>query len=307
MFAGVTMKKRYLLAVPCALVLFACVEAVARFGLGLGTPPLSVAHPKIEYMFAPDQDLQRFGNRQLYNELGMRSPGLDEVSAPRRVLVMGDSVVNGGSLTDHAMLATTLLSDDQVFFGNVSAGSWGPANLAAWLGELGHQGADTAVIVLSSHDFGDIPNFEALDPNTHPTRAPILAIQELITRYLPRFIPSFLTAPVAEDQLEETLPEVGRDGVRRLLDALANAGLKVCLVQHLTETELSSTPESGWAEIGRMFQARTYPIVQLSERIAREQAAGRSPFRDDIHLNDLGQATLAEAVKDCDSRAKLEG
>ena len=49
-------------------------EGVERFGLEqLGTPPLSIAHPKFGYMFAPDQDVMRFGNRQLYNELGMRS------------------------------------------------------------------------------------------------------------------------------------------------------------------------------------------------------------------------------------------
>ncbi|MCW4153907.1 hypothetical protein OM427_30890 [Halomonas sp. 18H] len=47
-------------------------ELVARYGLGLGTPPLSVSHPKIEYMFAPNQDVSRFHNRQLFNEYGMR-------------------------------------------------------------------------------------------------------------------------------------------------------------------------------------------------------------------------------------------
>jgi hypothetical protein len=219
---------------------------------------------------------------------------------------MGDSVVNGGNLTDHAKLATTLLSNNQIFFGNVSAGSWGPANLAAWLDEFGPQGADTAVIVLSSHDFGDVPTFAALDPNTHPTRAPALAIQELFIRYLARFVPMFLTASDPENQPDATSPEVGREGLQQLLDALANAGLKVCLVQHQTETELLSSPESGWTEIGRMFQASGYPIVQLSQWITPELASGQSPFRDDIHLNDLGQVALAEAIRDCAAQAKRQ-
>lgn len=301
------MRKRTLLLASCALALFAGAEAFARFGLGLGTPPLSVTHPTIEYMFAPDQDVRRFGNRLLYNELGMRSPRLDAVAASRRVLVIGDSVVNGGSLTDHAALATTLLSDDNVFFGNVSAGSWGPANMGAWLEEFGAQGADTAVIVLSSHDYGDIPNFEPLDPNTHPTSSPVLAVHELVTRYLPRFLPAFGTMPVSEEEREPELPEAGRKGLHRLLDALAEGGLKACLIQHLTETELSSAPERAWAATGEIFQARGYPIVQLSHRIAREHAAGRRLYRDDIHLNDLGQVALAEAIRECDSQAKREG
>jgi hypothetical protein len=53
-------------------------EMVARFFLGLGTPPLSVAHPRIEYMFQPNQDIRRFGNQVLINQYGMRSEALPE-------------------------------------------------------------------------------------------------------------------------------------------------------------------------------------------------------------------------------------
>src|SRR5687768_7294859 len=49
-------------------------ELFARFVLGLGDPPLSVAHPTIEYMFKPSQDCRRFSNTVSYNAYGMRSP-----------------------------------------------------------------------------------------------------------------------------------------------------------------------------------------------------------------------------------------
>jgi len=42
-------------------------EAVARYGLGLGDPPLSMAHTDIEYVFRPNQECLRFGNRVAYN------------------------------------------------------------------------------------------------------------------------------------------------------------------------------------------------------------------------------------------------
>ena len=60
----------YLLFLAFGLML---AEAGARWGLGLGAPPLSMEHPEIDYLFAPNQDVNRFGNRQLFNSYGMRS------------------------------------------------------------------------------------------------------------------------------------------------------------------------------------------------------------------------------------------
>lgn len=51
-------------------------EVVARFVLGLGDPPLSVAHPTIEYLLKPNQVVHRFGNRYLVNQYGMQSEPL---------------------------------------------------------------------------------------------------------------------------------------------------------------------------------------------------------------------------------------
>lgn len=186
--------RKFTVAMAALLLGLGGAELGARYVLGLGTLPLSVTHPTIEYMFAPNQDVQRFGNRQLYNEFGMRSVGMEEVFQPRRVLVLGDSVLNGGNQTDHADLATTLSTDDKIFFGNVSAGSWGPANMGAWIDRYGFLEADTLVVVLSSHDLRDIPTFAALDPLTHPTRMPVSALVEGVERFLPRYLPASLTA-----------------------------------------------------------------------------------------------------------------
>lgn len=149
-------------------------------------------------MFAPDQEVYRFGNLQAYNAQGMRSPPMETVFQPRRILVFGDSVLNGGNLTDQSELGTTLATSDDLFFGNVSAGSWGPANMHAWFREFGSMGADTAIIVVSSHDLSDLPSFEPLDPTTHPMQPPLSALTEAFTRYIPRYIPSLSSAPSAE-------------------------------------------------------------------------------------------------------------
>lgn len=48
------------------------------------------------------------------------------------------------------------------------------------------------VLVASSHDVTDNPTFAPPDPNTHPTKKPLLALTEGLTRYLPRYLPAFL-------------------------------------------------------------------------------------------------------------------
>ena len=173
-------------------------EIFARYYLGLGTPPLSMSHPSIEYLFKPNQDLHRFGNHFLTNQYGMRSETFSRKKNNNecRVMVFGDSVVNGGNLTDHANLATTILKDKlskildkNVVVGNISAGSWGPGNWLAYAQEYGFFDADIIVLVISSHDYIDNPTFQPLDKNTHPTTKPISAFIEGIERYVPRYFP----------------------------------------------------------------------------------------------------------------------
>ena len=165
-------------------------EAVARFGLGLGDPPLSVVHPTIEYMYKPNQDVMRFGKNFIINHYGMRSENfpIEKSEKELRVMVFGDSVVNGGNLTDHADLATTLLENRisdghkrNVRIGNISAGSWGPGNWLAYVKEYGFFGADIIILIISSHDAGDNPIYAPLDTNTHPQIKPTSAMWEGLT------------------------------------------------------------------------------------------------------------------------------
>lgn len=268
--------------------LAAAGEMAARFVLGLGTPPLSIAHPTIEYMFAPNQDVWRFGNHFLTNEYGMRSPPLIG-DTRRRVLVLGDSVPNGGNLTDQRALATSLLSDDATVYMNASAGSWGPPNMLAYVQAFGFFGADRTVIILSSHDAGDVPTFGPLDPNTHPTTRPFSALYEAATRYLPRFLPGQAVAEAAA--VPSPAGGAAIPALRQLLISAADHG-PVCLVLH--STRLEGDTEEPFAELLRTGQETGATIVR--------DAAFLDPatsYRDLIHPNDQGQRDLARAIASC--------
>ena len=174
-------------------------ELVARYALGLGNPPLSQPHPTIEYLFKPNQDVKRFNNRVLINAYGMRSHQFpkQKPAGEFRLMVFGDSVLNGGNLTDHENLGTKIAQKElegllgkPVQVGNISAGSWGPGNWLAYAKEFGFFGADLVVLVASSHDIADNPTFAPLDPNTHPQKAPVSALIEGAVRYLPHYLSS---------------------------------------------------------------------------------------------------------------------
>ncbi|MCC6134828.1 MAG: hypothetical protein IT491_05555 [Gammaproteobacteria bacterium] len=185
-------------------ILIGAGELFARYVLGLGDPPLSLAHDQIEYLFKPNQDVMRFGHRIIINAYGMRTENFPKAkpAGEFRVMVFGDSVLNGGNLLDHSTLATTLLSkrlsdalERPVVVGNISAGSWGPGNWLAYAQEYGFFDADIVMLVISSHDYADNPTFAPLNPLTHPQERPWSALWEGVTRYLPRYLPRISAAP----------------------------------------------------------------------------------------------------------------
>ena len=297
------------LAAICALLLAG--EWYARSALGLGDPPLSITHPRIEYLYAPNQDVRRFGKRFLVNDYSMRSApfaarkGADE----HRVLVFGDSVVNGGNLTDHQDLATTRLAHDllpfaggnKVVVGNVSAGSWGPGNWLAYSQAYGFFEADVVVLVASSHDVTDNPTFAPLDPNTHPTKKPLLALTEGLTRYLPRYLPAFLRGggSMSEGKQEPT----GQDRVRGLADlrafllAARASGAAVVLVQWPERGEVTAgVPTGGFADLTELASELGVRNVVAAPAVAAALAQGRALYRDKIHPNDEGQQLLADVL-----------
>ena len=88
-------------------------EVFARYVFRLGTPYLYQTDPEIEYMLKPNQDVYRFGNHIIVNQYGMRSASFPEEKSDdeRRIMIFGDSVLNGGNLTAHPDLATSILED----------------------------------------------------------------------------------------------------------------------------------------------------------------------------------------------------
>lgn len=311
-------RSRWLPTAVGLLVLVGLAELAARAFLGLGDPVLYVADPQVEYMLRPDQDVTRLGHRIVVNRYGMRSRPMAEHKSDERelrILVMGDSVVNGGNRIDHSELATTRLEQQleralgrPVQVGNVSAGSWGPANLLAWTRQFGFLDADAIVLVLSSHDASDVPTFAPLDPVAQPVTKPLSALVEGASNYLPKLLSLSRPGMSTEDQSHTRPPdEAALQAFRQLVQGALATGACVSLVQHATQAELSGGLGPGYEAL--RSAAIDLGIEFLDDASALSEAVRRSPspFQDNIHLNAVGQDVLArvlsQAVQSCTTRA----
>ena len=299
------------------LILFAFIvmsvvvaELVARYALGLGDPPLTVADSEIDYIFAPNQNCNRFGNRIVYNDASMRCDfnvlmGGGNLS---RIFVIGDSVVNGGVLTDHKDLATTMLQEkfDQsrkiIQVCNVSAGSWGPGNYAAYLRK--HKGLvganDIVVVEVNSHDlWEDDPKkmggkMVGAD-NFLIARKPWCALWEGLDRYfIPRVrrwlgkasINTKVDVPKWEKDAES---EQAKFNLRMLDEMYSLPWKKKFLLIWRSKQEIVEDKETvGESAFRKYAISKDIPIIiiRLSE----------SDYRDTIHPSIQGQKAICDAI-----------
>jgi lysophospholipase L1-like esterase len=302
-------RSRPLWSIAALLTLLGVAELAARVFLGLGNPVLYVADPTIEYMLRPNQDVRRFGKHIFVNQYAMRSESFPEHKRNAdelRVLVMGDSVVNGGNRTDQSQLATTLLRDRlvaetrrPVVVGNVSAGSWGPPNMLEWTRSFGFLAADVVVVVLSSHDASDVPTFASLDSTAQPTARPISALLEGMVNYLPRILPwgPSSAGGTAEMQSDMRAPdEAALDAFSQLVRDARRAGACVSMVQHLTKAELADRPGPGHRALQSLAAELSVPNFDDAHTLSAAVRTEPSIYRDNIHFSDAGQRILADEL-----------
>lgn len=199
MFERLSRQEKYLSgAILLLLGGFVVSELAWRWLWGLGQPVLLQTDPDIGYLFQPNQQTHRFGRQLQYNRHSQRSEPLRQPQPPLRILMTGDSVLNGGNLIDQtetiaeqveAQWAAQLEFDvppDSVEVLNASAGSWGLGNQWAYLQRFGDFDSELLILQIGTHDLvqatstgehiGKVPNF--------PDRAPVLAWQEVWSRYV---------------------------------------------------------------------------------------------------------------------------
>lgn len=320
-------RRRSLIVLAVVASLVGIAEGALRLIWGFGTPVLYQWDADLEYRMVPNQSVTRFGKRIETNSLGLRSP---ECPATRqndrelRVLVLGDSVVNGGSHVTQSDLATerlaarlTQVTDRPVTLINGSANSWGPANQLAFLRRYGTFDADIVVLVVSSHDLVDVPVHLA-EAKAHPGAVynqPWCALSEVAGLAWARLVPASVPDPPSER--DAGLAAAGLAALGELLDELRARTPRLLVAMHWDrEEQAAGTPRAAHDTVLAVVREKGIATLELGpgyaaaaadpSSVAATMGLGDSTegasaitrgspaiMHDRIHPTAFGQAALA--------------
>jgi hypothetical protein len=189
-------------------------ELALRWIFGFGKPLLYLGDENIGYLLAPNQRVKRLGNRIQVNQFSMRNDSIEPERSLHtlRILMVGDSIINGGWWTDQskilseglrASLSQSLSQSSSsnssqgvtiaqappwqtVEVLNASANSWGPRNELAYLQRFGLFQAQVLILVINTDDlFGLAPSSLGVGRElNYPDRYPPSALTEVWQRYI---------------------------------------------------------------------------------------------------------------------------
>lgn len=299
-------KKRFYIAISICLVLIALSEFTLRFVFGFCDAVLYQSSSAYEYIAQPNQHRYRFFSHIDYNSYSQRSEEPD--STKTIVLGLGDSVILGGTMLDQDSVATTLFSKETgMQMLNISSGSWGPDNCAAYLKEKGTFGAKAMVLVCSSHDAFDVMSHVpvvGIYPN-YPDKQYKLAIWEVIDRYLMPRIKVYFRGKQLLDPDAQVVEKVKSDegvankalnfnpGFDQLLQISEEKHIPFFIYLH---PEVGEVMSRKYKEGGLMIMewAKTHHIKLID---GLNEGVTIDMYRDVIHLNEKGQRNLANSLK----------
>lgn len=288
------------------LISFSIVEIILRYVFGFCDAVLYQSSPAYEYIAQPNQHRYRFFSHIDYNSYSQRSEEPD--STKTIVLGLGDSVIFGGTMLDQDSIATTLFSKETgMQMLNISSGSWGPDNCAAYLKEKGTFGAKAMVLVCSSHDAFDVMSHipvVGIYPN-YPDKQYKLAIWEVIDRYLMPRIKVYFRGKQLLDPDAQVVEKVKSDegvankalnfdpGFDQLLQISEEKHIPFFIYLHPEVDEVMSRK---YKEGGLMIMewAKTHHIKLID---GLNEGVTVDMYRDVIHLNEKGQRNLANSLK----------
>lgn len=299
-------KRKIYIAISICFILIALLECTLRFVFGFCDAVLYQSSPAYEYIAQPNQHRYRFFSHIDYNSYSQRSEELD--STKTIVLGLGDSVIFGGTMLDQDSIATTLFSKETgMQMLNISSGSWGPDNCAAYLKEKGSFGAKAMVLVCSSHDAFDVMSHipvVGIYPN-YPDKQYKLAIWEVIDRYLMPRIKVYFSGKQLLDPDAQVVEKVKSDegvaqksfnfdpGFDQLLQISEEKHIPFFIYLHPEKGEVE---KNEYKEGGKLIieWANTHHVKLVD---GLKEGVTTDMFRDVIHLNEKGQRNLADSFK----------
>jgi lysophospholipase L1-like esterase len=302
-----------LLMTAIILGLGVILELLMRYLLGFGNPLLYKADETIGYLLAPNQQTRRFGRQIQINQYSMRSPAIapERPEQTLRVLLLGDSIANGGWWTDQSKTISSLMADalkasvvpsqfQTVEVLNASANSWGPRNELAYLHRFGSFGAQVIVLLLNTDDLFAItptPVQVGRDRN-YPDQKPGLAWIELYQRYLTPATP----IPELDALHAEGGDRVGANltAIQHIQDYAQQGNSHLIIAMTPLKREVGDPGPRDYERKARqrlqeLSQLRQIPYLDFLPSFNREPNPA-SLYYDHIHLSAKGNQQVSQTL-----------
>jgi lysophospholipase L1-like esterase len=307
--------RRYWLGAS-ALIVLSAIEIGLRSVYGLGHPVLSQKDDYTGYRFQPNQNLVRFGKRVIYNQYSQRSAAItpNKPDHTLRILMVGDSVLNGGNPTDQSQIMTEYLKpklqqgDRQVEVLNASAGSWGIGNHLGYIKEFGTFQSDAVIFQIGTHDLIQATSTSGkvgIDPN-YPDRPFALAIQEAVVRYLWPKLAEALHLGVAATADIQPLRDVSDRQFEQNMQSLktsvnlirqAKIPVYVLFTPNRADVVPTATVPPYQAQFLEVLKQLQVPVVDSYGAWSKQPTTTvESYFRDKVHLSESGNGAIADLV-----------
>jgi hypothetical protein len=273
----------------CSLLVL--VELVGRY-YGLTNYPLYNASNDFEYLLKPNQNVTIYRNRFITNDYSMRSDPINPKDT-LVVLLLGDSVINGGNSIDQDSLASTMLEKELLYkYGkkvrvlNISDKTWSPDNNVAYLKKFGLFHADMLLLVANSGDAFDPMTFRPIVgvASTHPAENQLFAWQNIVAKAWPILENKIFKKQEPENKIEKNEKFV--KGFTDLDSIARKLQIPFYVYLHRTQPELLKNKlDPGGLEIMNFCKEKQVPFTG--------NQFNKSYFIDEIHLNNRGQKALA--------------
>lgn len=296
-------------------IIFFIIEIILRVNYGFCDALLYQSSNQYEYIAQPNQNRYRFGAHIYYNNYSQRNKEPD--STKIKILGLGDSVIFGGTWMDQDSLATTLFSKETgMQMLNISAGSWGPDNCAAYLKEKGTFNAKAIILVCSSHDAYDTMSFTPVVgkfPN-YPKKQYKIAIWELIDRYaLPHINNYFSRAKHKLDPDAKVVTQIQNAAVAKKSNLFNPGFVQIKAIADSLHIPFSIYLHAETNEIAAgQYNEMGNEIIEWAKKnqvsLVKGIETGEtiSMYKDAIHYNEKGQRHLANIMEAMTKNFKLE-
>ena len=294
------MRKKYI-AVGVAAAALIILEITLRIFLGFGNPPLFEADEDVGYYYKANQDIKRYGNRMNINDYHQRSEKLLK-NPSYRILLVGDSVANGGALINQKdtiseilenMLNKNLHTKGEVL--NASTPSWGIQNEYAYLKTFGIFDADIVILQINTDDLVQQKSTQnSLNMIAYPTKKPMSAIAELVTKAKARY--GSYQKTTIENRDSQTVFNRNVQALEKIIKIVKKEKkeLIVLIVPKKIEVKTGRQQERMKEFIKVLNRNRIKHIDILNSKLEIKPEY----FRDKTHLNQSGNHWLAKVLYD---------